>query len=292
MLLIFLFVFLSFMLPLCNIPPRQHASTTWSSLTFQAVQAELVLQPSNSTPVLLQAVYMPFDLDARASINEVITEACEDQHSVVAGDMNAALFPRDRSTGHRTAVDKQHEDFVAQKILAPADELYRPFSFRVRSLDGSQDVRRSRIDDILVKDGIKRHLASPCAEALQATDDSDHLPLLATLEMGKIGFVPPLDLSDQTSQPEPGPKFVYPNQRTQLQEFQSCFQDLYSHNIHEFAMEVKETVERLHTLTHDWDLPADLNEHNDFHNRRVFAAAAAGISKQTVQLLMPSLNNC
>ena len=114
---------------------------------------------------------MPFDLDPRASIYEVIKEACEDQHAVVAGDMNAALFPRDRSTGHRTAVDKQHESFVAQKILAPAEELYRSFSFTVRSLDGSQDVRRSRIDDIVVTDGIKRHLASPCAEALQATDD-------------------------------------------------------------------------------------------------------------------------
>ena len=232
---------------------------------------------------------MSFNLDACASIYEFIKEACEDQHSVVAGDMNAALFPRDRSTCHKTAIDIQHEDFVARKVLAPADELYRPFSFTVRSPDGSQDVRRSRIDGILVTDGIKRHLASPCAEALlalQARYDLDHLPVLITLEMGKIGCVPPLDLCDQTLQPEPGPNFVYPIQMTQLQKFQSCFQDLYGHNIREFEMEVKETVERLHTVTHDWDLLVDLKEHHVFHNRRVAAAEeAAGISKRKIQSL-------
>ena len=252
---------------------------------------QLMLQPPNSTPVLLQAVYMPFELDARASLYEVIKEACDGKHSIVAGDMNAALFPRDRSTGHKTAIDKQHEDFMTKNILTPADELYRPFSFTVRSLDSSQGVRRSRIDDILVTPGIKEHLVAPCTEVLQATDDSDHLPLLATLELGKIGFVPPLDLKDGTSQPKPGPKFVYPIQKTQLLEFQRCFQETHSHKIHEFADKVEDTADRLNTLTHEWVLPADLNEHNTFHNRRVAAAAAAGISRQKIQELDAQLQN-
>ena len=126
---------------------------------------QLMLQPPNSTPVLLQAVYMPFDLQARANIYEAIKEACEGQHSIVAGDMNAALFPRDRSQGCRTAIDKQHEAFVAQNVLLPADEVHRPFSHTVRSLESTQEASRSRIDDILVTSGIKRHLAVPCAES-------------------------------------------------------------------------------------------------------------------------------
>ena len=88
---------------------------------------------------------------------------------------------------------------------------------------------------------------------------------------------------DQTSQPELGPKFVYPIQRTQLLELQNSFQDMYSHKIHEFADDLETTSDLLDTLTHEWDLPADLDEHNIFHNRRVAAAAAAGISKQKIQ---------
>ena len=108
---------------------------------------------------------------------------------------------------------------------------------------------------------------------------------MATLETGKIGFILPLDLMDQTSQPEPGPTFVYPSQRTQLLEFQSCFQDMYSHKIHEFVDELDKTADLLNTLKHEWDSPADLTEHNIFHNSRVAAAAAAGISKQKIQAL-------
>ena len=60
---------------------------------------------------------------------------------------------------------------------------------------------------------------------------------------------------------------------------------MYSHKVHEFADELETNSDLLNTLTHEWDLPADLNEHNIFHNRRVAAAAAAGISKQEIQVL-------
>ncbi len=40
---------------------------------------QVLLQPPNSTPILLQAVYMPFDLETRAGIYEAIKEACSRQ---------------------------------------------------------------------------------------------------------------------------------------------------------------------------------------------------------------------
>ena len=156
---------------------------------------QVLLQPPNSTTVLLQAVYMPFDHATRASIYEAVKEACKGRHSIVAGDMNAALYTRDRNNTNMSALDKDHGVFMAQNVLAPTDSLHRPFSHTVRSLDSTRDIQRSRIDDILVTPGIKRHLPAPCTEVLQATDDSDHLPLLSTLDVGKVGFVPPLDLT-------------------------------------------------------------------------------------------------
>ena len=38
-------------------------------------------------------------------------------------------------------------------------------------------------------------------------------------------------------------------------------------------------------LTQGWDLPTSLNEHNNFHSRRVAAAAASGISKSKIEAL-------
>ena len=246
---------------------------------------QVVLQPPNSATVLLQAVYMPFDHAGRASIYEAIKEACKGRHSIVAGDMNAALGTHDRNNSSRSALDKQHEVFMAQNVLAQTDNSHRPFSHTVRSLDSTRDIQRSRIDDILVTAGIKRHLPVPCTEVLQATDDSDHLPLLSTLEVGKVGFVPPLDLTFPGPQPEACPKLAYPIKKTQLLEFQACFQDMFGQRIHGLTNDINQATNLVTNLTDAWDPPTSLEQHNSFHDRRMSAANAAGISKCRIEAL-------
>ena len=147
---------------------------------------QLLLQPPQSSALLLQAVYMPFDSGLRQSIYEAVNSAGKAHpHTVVVGDMNAALFPHDRTCSQRTTLDRQHEQFVADSNLQPTDTSHRPFSFAVRSEDCDANIRSSRIDDVLVSQSICEHLRTPYTTVLAATDDSDHLPLLATLELGK-----------------------------------------------------------------------------------------------------------
>ena len=130
---------------------------------------------------------MPFDSGLRQSIYEAVNSACKAHpHTVVVGDMNAALFPHDRSCSQRTTLDRQHEQFVADSKLQPTDTSHGPFSFTVRSKDCDANIRSSRIYDVLVSQSICGHLRTPCTTVLEATDDSDHLPLLATLELSWV----------------------------------------------------------------------------------------------------------
>ena len=251
---------------------------------------QVLLQPPNSTPILLQAVYMPFDLETREGIYEAIKAACSPQlQSIVAGDMNAALYEQDRTHPTRNAADRQHEAFIAQEIVTPTDEAHRPFSHTVRSLKSSLVARRSRIDDILVTPGIKRHLTAPCTTVLEATDDSDHLPLMAAIEVGKIGVVPPLDPEGQNAPAEAPPKFVLPIKKTQLVELQACIEDAHSLEIYGLHAELKEALHSLTSVTSAWDSPTCLEEHNQMHAKRYAAAEELGLSKSKIESLQGQL---
>ncbi len=97
---------------------------------------------------------------------------------------------------------------------------------------------------------MKRHLSTLCTAVPEATDDSDHLPLLAAIEVGTIGVVPPLDLGVQSTQLEAPPKFVLPIKETQLIELQACIEDAHSLRIHELytAHTYTQLTEALHSL--------------------------------------------
>ena len=116
-----------------------------------------------------------------------------------------------------------------------------------------------RTVDILVTPGIQRHLSAPCTSVLQATDDSDHRPLLAAIEVGKMA----------------SPTFVYPIKKAQLLEFQSRFEGLHGPGIHNFSTRLEQAITEVHNATAGWDLPTSLETHNHFHSRRRATAIVA-----------------
>ena len=219
---------------------------------------------------------MPFAEDMRQTIYEAVEEACTARPHPI--DMNAALYEQDRSGPQRSALDRQHRAFIEQGIVGPTEKAPRDFTHTVRTMDSLSPVNSSRIDDILVTPGIQRHLSASCTSVLQATDDSDHRFLLAAIEVGKFGFAPPLDISDQEDHKAASPKFVYPIKKAQLLEFRSRFEGLHGPNIHNVNVRLEQAVTEIQTATAEWDLPTSLETHNHFHSRRRATASDLGNS--------------
>ena len=100
--------------------------------------------------------------------------------------------------------------------LRPTDRSARPYTF-IKATDSSKvKGAQSRIDDILIGTTISDpELTGPA----QATDDSDHLPLMTTLDLGEMIFVP-LEQTKTEAQPSAA-RFTLPMKKEQLLKYQS-----------------------------------------------------------------------
>ena len=123
----------------------------------------------------------------------------------------------------------------------------------------------------------------PCTQILEATDDSDHLPLLATIEVGKVGFIPPLDIEEQPAEAITAPKFVQPIKPSQLLELQARFEDLKGLEIHALDSHLESVLSTISAATHGWLPPRNLDACNKFHADRTAAVKAQGISSGTIE---------
>lgn len=90
--------------------------------------------------------------------------------NIVAGDMNAALFPGDAQR-HAINKDKMHQDFASTMGLTSTDNntsKHRQYTFRHKT-DSHQD---SRIDDIPISKRLCM-AAKPVTSILHSCGDSD-----------------------------------------------------------------------------------------------------------------------
>ena len=106
---------------------------------------------------------------------------------------------------------------------------------------GANDVQ-SRIDDILVSSEI---IQGSYTTVLEATDDSDHLPLLARLDLGATGFIP-LEKDVATNEVEQvAPKFVLPMKKEQLMAYQCELGVCQGTEIHAFKHKIDQCLDVL-----------------------------------------------
>ena len=136
---------------------------------------QICLHPPRSAPLMVQGVYMPFDQEHRSSIYKALNETCQKQkHCVVLGDFIAAMYPTDRSSQQLHPHDNRHKEAMMQSGLRPTDRAVRAYTY-IRASTTGGSAGQSRIDDIFITSAIPD---PTWTETAQATDDSDHLPLM------------------------------------------------------------------------------------------------------------------
>ena len=150
------------------------------------------LQPPNMAPLRLIGVYMPHDHVKREVLyRQVQSKLTKEVLTILGGDWNAALLRGDRHTQsqHLTTADAHHQEFIKGAHLChlPWDQSlpHRRHTFHPHSLQ----LTSSRIDDILLSQQL--HALAGEEIHIQVTNDSDHSPVLATLELGSIGIIAP-----------------------------------------------------------------------------------------------------
>ncbi len=240
---------------------------------------QLCLHPPRGNPISVQGVYMPFDMDHRASIYTSLSALCKkSDHNVVLGDFNAALYPIDRSHGQLQHIDHHHALFLGENELQPTDKSNRPYTFTQTSASGGTEVAQSRIDDILVSSSLHAH-ASAVTQVLQATDDSDHLPLLAALDLGATGFIP-LGQGVAPQQPEFVPKFALPMKQDQLLTYQSKLHVTLGTRIHSLKGRIESHIAVMDGLPECQVVASSVPDHNHIHGARLQAAKERGFDAQ------------
>ena len=151
----------------------------------------VALHPPHSDPPLICGTYMPFDRAQRNNIYAHFQKVMQTyQHTVLAGDWNAALYTSDRSLQEdaelldnpsRMALDNTHGGFVRDTSLHPIDPVNECLGeCRARTFRSNRaDADGSRIDDVLTSTALR-----DSANYLQFPDcngDSDHNPIVAAI---------------------------------------------------------------------------------------------------------------
>ena len=247
---------------------------------------QLCMQPPKSAPIMVQGVYMPFDQEHRLSIYQAIQGAYKKpQHNIVLGDFNAALYPTDRTSQQWHPIDQQHKDSLAECGLRPTDRTVRPYTFSAHSLAdnvANPSLTQSRIDDIL----ISSHICDPAStEVLHATDDSDHLPITAQIDLGAIGFIP---VEHDASVPQlcNHPRFTMPTKKDQLLMYQSKLHLAQAQQIFALKRKIESSIAILDGLSAFQGTTNTISGHNDMHARRLKAAEAHGLHTQVEALAL------
>ena len=206
----------------------------------------LDLQPPNMTPIRMIGVYMPHDMEKRRCMYQRVQEQLHDGvFTIIGGDWNAALLPGDRGTRsaeHHLLVDSHHQDFVSASRLChlPWDHSlpHRRHTFHPHVVDQSS----SRIDDILISAPL--HGLATDETHIQVTNDSDHSPLLATLDLRSIGLTPPPMKPTRQRQA----RLKSPVSKAALQSFKDKVSIDAAQEIHTFYAAVRDTHARATSL--------------------------------------------
>jgi hypothetical protein len=176
---------------------------------------QMDIRRPESAPLLLTGVYLPTGPTA-PYIRPGLYKHIERQHQahphhvhILAGDMNATLYPTDRDPGRKGSLDPQYRQFIHNLGLLPLDhpsdhtQPGRERTFYTKG-DPSQGAV-SRIDDILTN----TEVASQPGHQIQTMDttdlNTDHQGLIAHLPYTALGQLPlPKPKSPRTT-PQPQP---------------------------------------------------------------------------------------
>ena len=176
------------------------------------------ISPPGSTTITIWGLYLPCNkIEKRRQICELIhkgmttidEEACRlgqnPLYHIIAGDMNAALYPDDKQ-GYGEESDMIHRKLICNLKLHTTDKRQgttRQFTFRSKH-SSDQD---SRIDDIFTSANLQNEHTSTTIIS-STTGDSDHDPILAHIPLTCKGFCKP--------GPDPRPLPVAPKLKTPI----------------------------------------------------------------------------
>ena len=147
---------------------------------------------------------------------------------------------------------------------------------------GMAELMQSRIDDILMSSTIYNPSAT---QALDATDDSDHLPLITQIDLGAIGFIP-LECKDFVPQNCNQPRFVMPMKKEQLLDYQSQLLVAQGQQIFALKRKIAGCLDILEALPVCQTPASSISDHNILHAERLKAAKEHGISNQIQELAL------
>ena len=231
---------------------------------------------------MVQGVYMPFDPEHRASIYRAVTTVCNKyEHNVVLGDFNAVMYTTDRSSHQLYPKDNQHKQAMTEGELRPTDRSARPYTFtNCKATDSSEaEGAQSRIDDILIGTTI---CDPEVTGTPQATDDSDHLPLMTTLDLGGIVLVP-LEQTKTEAQPSAA-RFTLSMKKEQLLMYQSKLHVHLGQQIYTLRGKVESSIAILDGLPGCQETAFSVSAHNALHTERLQAAKDHGFDGQVQEI--------
>jgi exonuclease III len=163
---------------------------------------QMEIRRPESVPLLITGAYLPTGTSA-PFIRPVLYNHIEHSHKahphhihLLAGDMNAALYPTDRAQGRRGPLDKPYRQFIHKMDLLPLDQPQsqnptqpgRPKTFY--NQDDPTTGSISRIDDILVNTQIAKRPGAH-TNIIDTTDlNTDHQGVMAHIPYTSLGQLP------------------------------------------------------------------------------------------------------
>ena len=222
------------------------------------------LHPPHSDPLLICGTYMPFDRAQRNNIHAHLQEVMQTyQHTVLAGDWNAALYTTDRSLQEdaelidnpsRMALDNMHEGFVRDTSLHPIDPVNECLGeCRARTFRSNRaDANGSRIDDVLTSTALRD--SSNYLQFPDCNGDSDHNPIVAAITTKSLTLIPPAPaLPDQPK----SPRFKTPMKVEELTKFREVLSLTAGQKINAIALaltSLRQTADQ--TCKDDREIPS------------------------------------
>ena len=190
-----------------------------TDLTIPSVPVELhgyiyqmsLCRPA-SAPLTVTGAYMPTGCGAKMTrqsiykyVKECMASSANHVH-LVAGDMNAALYPTDRETGKKGSHDAQYQTFMQETGLSPFDAKVvsngwttRPKTF-FRETQQSGENEISRIDDILTQ-SLWADRPGAMVYTIETSDcNTDHKALCAEVPYVTMGQLPLPVIEDKATQ--------------------------------------------------------------------------------------------